>query len=334
MSKTFVKGVRDWLLLAGLGCSLGLPVTWCSSAHAEDQKELARARVQFQQAIELEQAGNYASAVKLFRAVGQVRMTPQVRFHIALCEEKLGRLVAALGGLELALSEADSVGPEFRSEVEANVSRLRERIPKLVIQRGTGAEAATIELDSVVLGQGSVGVDVPLDPGPHPVTARAPGYQPFESTVTLVEGEKKVLEIVLEPSPVVTEPPVASGPAPVRAPERKPNIVPFVVGGVGAATLVASGVFFALRQSTLSSLQSACPVRLECSQSEESKYDRLKIYHYTALTTLGVGLAAVGTGAALFAIDLNARKESAVGLKIVPRFSPTFAGASAQLRFY
>src|ERR1044071_10265846 len=67
-------------------------------ALAQDANELKRARAQFQQATELEQAGNWTAALQAFREVGQVRMTPQVRFHIAVCEEKLGRLVAALGG--------------------------------------------------------------------------------------------------------------------------------------------------------------------------------------------------------------------------------------------
>ncbi len=97
-------------------------------ALAEDTDELKQARAQFQQATELERAGNWAAALQRFREVGQVRMTPQVRFHIAVCEENLGRLVAALGGYELALAEADTVGPDFRTEVEQSIVRLRARI--------------------------------------------------------------------------------------------------------------------------------------------------------------------------------------------------------------
>ena len=85
-----------------------------ASACAQDAAELKKARAQFQQATELEQAKNWTAALQAFREVGQVRMTPQVRFHIAVCEEKLGRLVAALGGYELALADADKVGPDFK----------------------------------------------------------------------------------------------------------------------------------------------------------------------------------------------------------------------------
>src|SRR5690606_9059728 len=138
---------------------------------------LSEARAAFQRGIELEQAKNWTGALKMFRQVGQVRMTPQVRYHIALSEEKLGKLVAALGGYELALADADSVGDgvSFKQEVEASINDLRGRIPKVIIQRGTGADAAAIELDGVALGESLVGVEVPLDPGPHSLAATAPG---------------------------------------------------------------------------------------------------------------------------------------------------------------
>src|ERR1043165_5621106 len=98
-------------LRARLSClALCFPLL-ATQAFAQDASELKKARAQFQQATELEQAGNWTAALQAFREVGQVRMTPQVRFHIAVCEENLGRLVAALGGYELALADADSVGP-------------------------------------------------------------------------------------------------------------------------------------------------------------------------------------------------------------------------------
>src|SRR3954465_10678635 len=111
-------------------------------ADAPSAADLRKARSQFQRGIELEQASNWSEAISQFREVGAVRMTPQVRFHIAYCEEGLGRLVTALGGYELALGEADQVGPDFKNEVQSAIDRLRARIPKLLIERGPGADAA------------------------------------------------------------------------------------------------------------------------------------------------------------------------------------------------
>jgi PEGA domain len=286
---------------------------------AQDAAELKRARALFQQATELEQAKNWTAALQGFREVGQVRMTPQVRFHIAVCEEGLGRLVAALGGYELALADADKVGPDFKAEVEANVTKLRARIPKLVIERGAGANAAAIELDGVAVGDSSVGVEVPLDPGPHAVTAKAPNRKPFEANVTLTEQQTARLEVVLEELPPELLRP-SGAPPPVDKPPSK--VVPFVIGGVGVASLIGSGVLFALRQSTLKELQDACgPGGKQCPPSKQSRYDDLKFYHYGAEITLGVGVAAIGAAGALLYFQRRKKepvREAAVELQLVP----------------
>ncbi|WP_437479397.1 hypothetical protein WME75_33430 [Sorangium sp. So ce1014] len=283
-------------------------------ALAQDADELKRARAQFQQATELEQAGNWAAALQQFREVGQVRMTPQVRFHIAVCEEKLGRLVAALGGYELALAEADAVGPDFRAEVEQSIDRLRARIPKLVIVRGKGAASAAMALDGIALGGASIGVEVPLDPGPHALTAKAPNYKPFQATVELKEGVTRV-EVTLEALP--QELLIQAGALPEKPPSK---VVPYVIGGVGAASLIGSGVLFVLRQGALQDLEDACgPAGKSCPPSMESRYDDLKLYHYGAQVALGVGVAAVGTATAILLLQKKKPKEpEKTSLQLVP----------------
>jgi hypothetical protein len=292
-------------------------------AMAQDATELKKARAQFQQATELEQAKNWTAALQAFREVGQVRMTPQVRFHIAVCEENLGRLVAALGGYELALGDADKVNPDFKGEVEDNVTKLRARIPKLVIERGAGANAAAIELDGVAVGDSSVGVEVPLDPGPHAVTAKAPNHKSFEANVTLTEKETTRLEVKLEELPPELFP---SGGA--AAPDKPPSkVVPFVIGGVGIASLIGSGIFFGLRQSTLSELKDACGADgKHCPTSKQSRYDDLKFYHYGAQVTLGVGIAAVGTAGALLFLQKKKKEpapDTSAHIELVPSLPVT-----------
>jgi hypothetical protein len=318
---------------------LAVPLTAATfyprSAEAQDKKELSKARALFQRAIELEQAGNYTQALEQFRDVGQVRMTPQVRFHIASCEEKLGRLVTALGGYELALADADSVGEDFKKEVDTAVTRLRASIPKLLIQRGAGADAAEIELDGVALGASSVGVPVPLDPGPHSVNAKAPGYEPFSQTVSIAQDEQKTVDIELtaEPEP---ETPAATGAGSQSADQgTKPNkkIIPYVIGGVGVASLIGSGILFGLRQSTLSDLEDKCgPDRKSCPSNARGEVDNLKLYNTTAQIALGVGVVGVGTAVTLLLIQ---RKHDAAttGFMFTPDAPNALAGASLRGRF-
>lgn len=282
-----------------------------ATAEAAEKDELSSARAKFQQAVEIEQAGNYAQALQLFREVGQVRMTPQVRFHIATCEEKLGKLITALGGYELALNEAESLGPEFQKEVEERANTLRSRIPKLVIERGAGAKAAKIELDGIELGAKSVGVEVNIDPGPHSVQAKAPGYKPYSSTVEVAEGEVERLAIKLDklapdekpvPEIAVTEKP------PEEKGVRTTRILAYATGGLTIAAGAATFVFWSKRSSALDQMERLCGKDGTCADNfgtmtEDEKRTAQKtndnLKHYDTLFLAGVattGAAALATG--------------------------------------
>jgi len=325
--------IAAWLrgsLLALPALSVGLAAR---PAAAQDKKELSKARAQFQRAIELEQAGNYTTALEQFRDVGQVRMTPQVRFHIASCEEKLGRLVTALGGYQLAFADADSVGEDFKAEVEAAVTRLRASIPKLLIERGSGAEAAEIQLDGVALGASSIGVAVPLDPGPHAISAKAPGALPFSQTVTILENEQKTVDVTLMPEPHESRTPATASASP-PADKSNPRLVPYVIGGVGIASLIGSGVLFALRQSTLSDLEAQCgPNHDQCPSSAAGDYSNLKLYNVTSQVALGVGVACVGTSVALLLMQRKRTAPASSAMTLVPSAPNSLAGVSWAGRF-
>jgi hypothetical protein len=283
-----------------------------------DPEQLKKARAQFQQATEMEQAGNYSAALQAFREVGQFRMTPQVRFHIALCEEKLGKLVAALGGYELALAGADALGPDFRDEVEGMVKSLKERLPKLVIERGSGADAATIGLDGVTLGASSIGVELPVDPGPHTVTATAQGFQDFSETVTLGEKETKPIKVELEAAaaeqPTLPDEPSEAPPPP---PPQKHTWVPWALGGVGVAALGTALVFDRLRQSNLDDGLAHCVLvgdQYQCDfgnhPEDEKKVSSARNYNTAALVFVGVGAAAIGAGVVVYLLQ-NRKSEPA-----------------------
>lgn len=320
--------VPAWLLFAAIG--LG-----AAPAYAESPAELKKARAQFQRGIELEQASNWSEAIQQFREVGSIRMTPQVRFHIAYCEEGLGRLVTALGGYELALGEADRVGPDFKTEVETAITRLRERIPKLLIERGPGAEAASVQLDGVDLGASSVGVEIPLDPGPHTVAATAPGYQNFSATAELKEREVTRVSLELQAEPEPTADSEQNQPEKVIVVQQQPapnRLVPYVVGGTGVAFLIAGGVLFGLREATAADLEDKCPNPDACPKSNEDTYNRLKFYSWSAPVAIGVGVAGVGTAVALILLEKK-QKPASTGFQFVPVAPNSIAGASLSGRF-
>ena len=328
--------LRRRFLAAVIACSL-TSLHAAPPVFAQSKKELREARKKFQQATELEQARNWSGALALFREVGQVKMTPQVRYHIAYCQENLGKLVSALGGYEIALSTASQLGPAFEKEVKERSEALKARIPKLTIKRGKGAAAAKIELDGVPLGTTVTGV--PIDPGAHIVEATAPGYQSFNTTITVEEGSEKTLDLELEKFPADTPPPgeLAGEPKKVETVKEEPSLVaPIVIGGLGVASLAASGVFFILRNGAISDLEDACgPQRDQCPASMESTYDDAKTYNLVSQVTLGAGIVGVGVAATLLLTQgggKDPQKEEA-SFVVAPSAPGAAAGLSVLGRF-
>jgi hypothetical protein len=287
---------------AALVC-LALGVTLAPAAHAQDPAgdssadALKRAREQFGQALALQTAGDWAGALTLLKEVAAVKSTPQVRFNMALCEEKLGKLVAALGDYELAAADARAEkADQVAEEVEGRLESLRQRIPKITVKRGSGADAAGVALDGISLGDQVIGTPMPTDPGPHTVEAKAPGFKPFRQSVRVAEQQSETVEIVLEPEPVVATTP---GSAPMRpAPGRSP-VYGYVIGGIGLASLAASGVFFGLRAAKISDLDKACPHQQCASHAYDDDIKAGKLYTAVFDVTLAVGVAAVASGAIL-----------------------------------
>src|SRR5688500_11198815 len=182
-SRHYLLGRRfGQVALLGSLALLAVPsAAWAQDPAQESSTEaLKRAREQFGQALALQTAGDWAGALALLKDVAAVKSTPQVRFNMALCEEKLGRLVAALGDYELAAADARAEkADQVAEEVESRLEALRQRIPKITVKRGRGAEAASIALDGTSIGDQMVGTPMPTDPGPHTIEAKAPGFKPF-----------------------------------------------------------------------------------------------------------------------------------------------------------
>lgn len=325
-------------LLLSVACCVGFSGTLGArpaQAQTEAEDPVKEARKMFHQALELEQAGNWSGALRLLREVSQVRMTPQVRFHIAVCEENLGKLVAALGGYELALADADSVGEAFRTEVEAKIAALRVRIPKLVIERGEGAKAATIELDGITLGESSIGVEVPVDPGPHWVQAKAFGHQDYSATIEVPEGATETVSVTLSREKAAAKPKPDDTSPPPAPPRSSPRILPIALIGGGGAFLVGAGTTLFMRSIALSDLRSLCPgyrCPADLTNNEEDAIDSARRRANT-LGVLAPAFAVVGVGAAGAGVYLLVRKsptnQDAATTSPIRRHSPWLALAPA-----
>ncbi len=178
--------------------------------------DLAAARALFHEAEQDEQAGRWAEALTKLRRASTVKMTPGIRFHIALCEERTGHLVAALDDYTAAQAAARvEDNRDVLSLVSEPLLAIKVRVPTLTVDLPPGIQGAEVRLDGSLMPAASVGTPVPIDVGSHTLQATAPGQAPYAVTVTLVERQAQAVHIQFTAlAPAVT------GPTPAQAPGR------------------------------------------------------------------------------------------------------------------
>jgi hypothetical protein len=319
------RSLKRWLVGSGLVLgSLGDLCATPGTAHAQgpstDGDGLKRAREQFAQALALQTGGDWVGALALFKEVAAVKPTPQVRFNIALCEERLGLLVAALGDYELAGSDAQAQkADQVRQEVDARLESLKARVPRVVVKRGAGADAAAISLDGISLGDSVLNSPLPVDPGPHVVEGAGTGFQPFKQAFRVAEQETATIEVKLELLPNKIEPIV-----PREPPSQTMRTAGFIVGGAGIASLIGSAAMFSFRHTAINDLDEQCGAdRQSCPDSAQSTIDRGKLYTTLGNVTLVVGALGLGVGTTLVVLGGRSSTRASVGI------SPGAVGANA-----
>jgi len=274
--------------------------------------ELAAARQLFTDALELEAALQWEDALAKFEKVGKVKMTPQVRYHIALCHENLGRLVEAVNGYELAAQEARAAGPKARSVAKNAPPRaeaLREQVAYVRIRIIGILRTSTIVIDDRTISLALIDTAIPVDPGSHILRVMRGDEVVHEQAVESVSAETQ--EIVLEiDDPEPSEPPPPPPPAsPTPAPTRTvlvdttSRIPAYVVGGAGIVALAGSAVFFGLSQHKIAQVAINCEGEAKhtgCNRDDIPNRDIGEKYHLVSQVLLGVGAGAFATGVVLF----------------------------------
>ncbi|MDP9148814.1 MAG: hypothetical protein M3O36_02570, partial [Myxococcota bacterium] len=211
--------------------------------------ELQAARRLFAQAERDEDAGHWLDALSKLRDVSRVKLTAGVRFHIALCEERLGQLTNALDDYVLAERQSGVEGArDVLHLVGKRLEELRARVPRLVLRVVPARPDSVLTVDGRVFSQPDAEAGVPLDPGPHRIDVSAPGTTPSPTSVTLHEHEVTVVDLRLaampEPVPLSTPAPATvEAPAPM-VPQRSGSGQQgaAIVATVAAVTLAAGGL--------------------------------------------------------------------------------------------
>jgi hypothetical protein len=231
--------------------------------------------------------------------------------NLALCHEKQGKLATAWAEYRGATRLARSQGREDRAAVAgAKIAELDRKLSRLTSIPSKPVKGLRIATEDGTLGEGGLGVAVPIDPGLHELTVSAPGYRSWVTTVVIQPGEQRVLEIPelqAEPAPTVVPGSAVpafwnrSGPE-IRGTEGSRSTVGPIVAlsSVALVGLVVGGAFGLKYRSENDEAKTLCPSNVCRDQSERDRHQGL-MTDAQRDRTIGVVVAVAGGVALLTA---------------------------------
>jgi hypothetical protein len=198
-----------------------VPAHGAGSDH--DSKVAAAAEALFQEGKRLLERGDSAAACpKLAESLRLERATGTL-FALAMCHEAEGRLASGWAEYAEVVARAEREGRADREQAARKSMRaLEPRLSTLTILVPGAASAVPglrVERDQIALEAPSWSTAVPIDPGPHVVTASAPGYRSWRTSIEIgAVGDRRAISIPVldrQVSPATSDaraPSLAAGP--------------------------------------------------------------------------------------------------------------------------
>ncbi|MCK6532196.1 MAG: hypothetical protein L6Q84_04415 [Polyangiaceae bacterium] len=275
------------------------------AAAAPSATERTLARELFEQGRKLMADKDYPKACAKLAESQRLDPAPGTLLNLAVCHEAEGKTATAWAEFNDALSLAKRDGRKDRidlatqhlADLEPRLSRLTIEVP--AASRLSGLE---IELDGSRVGRPAWGSGVPVDPGTHQVTARAPGWKDWQAEITLGDrADRKTITV-----PALQKASTKVGEAPEK---RKPaardvgtgsgqRTTGYVVGGLGIVALGVGG-YFGLRAYSRWDDRNAHCTDAGCDPTGVDAGDDAKQAATIANIGVGVGAAALATGVIL-----------------------------------
>jgi serine/threonine-protein kinase len=197
------------------------------------------------------------------------------QYQLADCYEHVGKTASAWAAYLQVAATAHGSGQAEREKVaRARAKALEAKVPHLIIVVPIDSRTSDLEVkrDGTLVGPAQYDTMIPLDPGPHTVSATARGKSWEQSTTLTIDGATSkvtipVLGAEAAPPQIAAEPtkvePTPVEPAPVETPsdgstQRTLGVLTLGVGLVG----VGVGTFFGIQ-----SMSNNSDAKKECDAS-------------------------------------------------------------------
>jgi hypothetical protein len=253
--------------------------------------------------------GDLAEACKAFQQSQKLEPAVTTLMNLASCREKAGQFASAWGiFLEVERQTRGAAQKKLNKVAVDRATALEPRVSKLTINV-VPQDGLQIQLGEEPVADAMWNRAMPVDGGTYTITARAPGWAPWSTQVTVaVEKDHKTLDVPKLEKARASKTPVAmagkteqsagdegtddivEGP---QSSPRRSKIVPIVVG-VGGLALAGGAVWFEL--SARASYDDA-KAELTDQMRRDSLEDKANTRRYIAqgMAVAGIGCIGVAT---------------------------------------
>jgi hypothetical protein len=289
---------------------VAIVLTAASGAAPAQDRAASRALAEslFQHGKRLMQEGHPGQACPKFAESQRLEPALGTLLNLAVCHEQDGKTASAWAEFAAAAALAARNGEKERERLaREHLAALEPRLSRLTLAVPHPPVGLELRLDDSLLGEGAWETAVPVDPGPHQISAAAPGHQPWSQSLVVAPGPAvQHVEVVLQD---------AHGSAPVRASaplpavEVTPPVQPaatgssrrrlasYVAGGIGAVGLGVGGYFGWRAFAEQKTVKREC-LQSMCSGDGLAADDRA--HRAARLANVGFAVGAVGLGTAAY----------------------------------
>ena len=281
--------------------------------------ELVQARRLFNEAELLERNEDWSAAIDKLRRALAIKETPGLRYHLAYCQEQMGHLVEALANYDRAAELLDSgaVAKDVAALLGPARAALAPRVPTLDLGVSGSVSGAKFKVDERELLAEQLAHPILLNPGTYRIVVSAPGRRPLELTVTLTEGDRKVVRAELKPPRQDPSPPPSTPSSDSTRDSGSLSPRTVVLASEALLTLVALGVGVGYTVERSLAAERAEEARSDldrrtdseanvcrnptaefassCARLEEANQDGIDASHLATLGFVGAGIAAAAT---------------------------------------
>jgi hypothetical protein len=336
-----------------------LLIAACSLAGAAHAQERKAADALFREGRELLARGDVDGACSRFDESQKLEPSGGTLMNLADCHERQGKPASAWSEFTAAEELAKLQGKTARAaEARRRAAALLPLLSHLTILVPHALPGIEVRRDGEPIESGRFGAAIPVDPGPHRVTATAPGYEPASVEVTLgARADSQTVTLPeLQPQAAANAEQVPA-PAPAAPPAQAPSAAEWtappakaaeptaadrtqgagftghtagwVIGGSGIALAGLGGAFYLMSLSANEQAERQCNVeaRYQCSSDALEAEERRDTY--ATLATIGgvAGVAGIGVGAWLLLTAPSSESQTKTSRKrpgptLIPAIAP------------